>query len=169
MRFYHVHHWIIVLSLGKKSLFCNSFSKYTPLALGHNSASPSYNKGMIINLLLPLIFYEQQHFNQSSIPSLACVWEGACSLCTTSTPCRQQWFVCVYCSGIFSQSHQALWVFQKFARFSHEKQMFQMSIDADFNWLTDSTKNMCKEADDLRGRLVYKVWQTSRLVWKCDL
>lgn len=50
-------------------------------SLWHTSVPPSCDKGMMINLLLPLIFNEEQHFNQSCIPSLACVWEGVCSLC----------------------------------------------------------------------------------------
>lgn len=107
---------------------CNNFSTYTPHTL---DATVSCYKGVIINNISPLIFYERQHFNQSCVPSLACMWEGVCSLRTTSTPSGRQGFVCVYCSEIFSHSHQALWVFRKFARFSREKQVFQMSIDAD--------------------------------------
>lgn len=134
----------------------------------YKSVASSCHIGKIMNLLLPLFLSEQQHFNQSCIPSLAFVWEGVCLPCTTSTPCRQQGFVCVYCSELFSHSHQALWVCQKFARFSREKQVFQMPIDADFKWLTATTKNICKEADGSHllkhhgDRLVYKVWQTKR-------
>lgn len=115
-------------SVFRKKIY-NILKHSAPLTLRHTSVSASSYKGMIINLLLPLAHCEQQHFDQSCIPSLACVWEGVCSLCTTSTPCRQQRFVCVYCSELFSHSHQALWVCQKFARFSGEEQVFQMLVD----------------------------------------
>lgn len=136
----------------KKSTTCSNSSKYSaPLPLWHTSVASSHYKGMIINHLWALILSKQQHFNLSCIPSLACMWEGVCLPCTTSAPCRQQGFVCVHCSELPSHSHRALWVCQKFARFSREKQVFQMPIDADFKWLTRTTKSICKEAD--RSRL----------------
>lgn len=96
-----VYHWLTRLFLEKK-IYENILKHSAPLSLRHTIVATSSYKGMIINILLLLAHCEQQHFDQSCIPSLACVWEGVCSLCTTSTPCRQQRFVCVYCSELFS-------------------------------------------------------------------